>query len=155
MNQSITQEVPSDWPPFSVVVIAASLARSSNVSASSSPVIAEHSAYLSQRSSCAIRQPQRIQLVNEVIQGARLQFIVTHLLWVDDSLAFSPQVPFQAYHHHWKALAMAVLEVTSNVISPLRKSIGFQHEVTLAPNNMCETYLFQSSKCVSIGDIKG
>lgn len=47
--------VPSDWPPFSVVVIPASLARSSNVSGNSSPVRAEHSAYRSQRSSCAMR----------------------------------------------------------------------------------------------------
>ena len=51
LTHNITHEVPGLCPPFSVVVIAANLERSSNVSASSSPVTAEHSAYLSQRSS--------------------------------------------------------------------------------------------------------
>lgn len=37
---------------------------------------------------------------------------------------------------------MTVLEVTSNVISPLTNNIECQDELTIAPNNTCKTYLF-------------
>jgi len=44
---------PSLWPPCAVVVFRAVLQMSSNASVSSSPVTAEHSAYLSTRISWA------------------------------------------------------------------------------------------------------
>ena len=53
-----------------------------------------------------------------------LQVVGTYLLWVDNTLAFFPKVPFQSQHHNGNALAMAMLEITYNVVAPLLSEIN-------------------------------
>ena len=111
---------PLVCPPLAVVAIAAVLEISSNVSASSSLVTAEHSAYRSQRSSWAMRYVwwYSRQFLFSKIQ-ARIVLVGTYFLWIDDILIFHPEISFQTQHYNRNLLAISMLEITCDIISPL------------------------------------
>lgn len=48
-----------------------------------------------------------------------LRVVGTYLLWIDNTLAFFPKVSFQTQHHDRNSFALAMLEITNDVVAPL------------------------------------
>lgn len=116
---------PTPCAPLAVFVIAAILDISSNVSASSSPVTAEHSAYRSQRNSCAMRYVYLCQLFTLITDNRRKGKV--YLLRINNILILNPEIPLKTQHHNRYLLAVTMLEVSRYFISPLHHISIIQH----------------------------